>query len=362
MNHRTRPTSRPSRGRPDRGAAIAGLAAFACLLAFACGPKKDTGAGAGGAATPAPAEGAAPADGRPAEARGAGPGGLADERDPGAVATVAGRPIPYRMFERYLNDNAGEETEAGESADAIKSRLLDQFIEEQMLMLEVDRLKVAVSEAEIDAYLKELGLTEGDLDVGAPDGKEAFRAKIRRSLVVQKVKETAVLKTIQVSPAEVEDELRRRPEATAAQEHLVLRQILLEDRGAADDARRAIMIEPGRFETLAKERSVAPDHGQPRAYAAVDLPPDVRTAVDGLTPGQISPVVELPFGFAIFQMVQREEARPDMTEARAAIEAELFRQKADQVMERYLADLKGKTEIHVNRAILPFRYVGENRN
>jgi len=359
MNH-TRPAFRLS------------LIFAGCVVAFACAPKKDAGSDAGGGAagpaatgadaTQGPAEGAAPADGRPAEARGQGPGGLAGERDPGAVATVAGRPLPYRMFERYLDDNAGEETEEGESGDAIKSRLLDQFIEEQMLMLEADRLKVVVSEAEVDAYLAELGLTEGDLDVGAPDGKEAFRAKIRRSLVLQKVKETAVLKTIQVSPAEVEDELRRRPEANAAQEHLVLRQILLEDRGAADDARRAIMVDPGRFETLAKERSAAPDRGQPRAYALQDLPPDVRAAVEGLTPGQVSPVVELPFGFVVFQMVKREEARPDMAQVRAAIEAELFRRKADQVMERYLADLKGKTEIHVNRAILPFRYVGENRN
>jgi len=347
-----------------------GLVLAGCVAAFACAPAKETGPGGGAAGsaatgagtTPGPAGGGAPADGRPAEARGQGPGGLADERDPGAVATVAGRPIPYRMFERYLNDNAGEETEEGESGDAIKSRLLDQFIEEQMLMLEAERLQVVISEAEVDAYLKELGLTEGDLDVGAPDGKGAFRAKIRHGLMLQKVKETAVLKTIHVSPAEVEDELHRRPEAAAAQEHLVLRQILLEDRGAADDARRTIMVEPGRFATLAKERSVAPDHGQPRAYAAQDLPPDVRTAVEGLTPGQVSPVVELPFGFVIFQMVKREEARPDMTEVKAAVEAELFRQKADQVMERYLADLRGKTEIHVNRAILPFRYVGENRN
>jgi len=352
---------------------ITGLVFALGLVSSACAPSKEAGSGGAAGAAGGPAgsggtgrgtepAGAAPADGRPAEARGLGPGGLADERDPGAVATVAGRPIPYRMFERYLNDNAGEETEEGESGDAIKSRLLDQFIEEQMLMLEADRLKVVVSEAEVDAYLKELGLTEGDLDVGAPDGKEAFRAKIRHSLALQKVKETAVLKTIHVSPAEVEDELRRRPEAAAARERLVLRQILLEDRGAADDARRAIMVEPGRFETLAKDRSVAPDHGQPRAYAAQDLPPDVRAAVEGLQPGQISPVVDLPFGFVLFQMVKREEARPDMTQVRAAIESELFRQKADQVMERYLADLRGKTEIHVNRAILPFRYVGENRN
>jgi parvulin-like peptidyl-prolyl isomerase len=352
--------------KATRAALVPVVILAAGMLALACGRSKGTGAAgdaAPGAAT-ASFAGAPPAppDGRPAEAQGQGPGGLAGEQDPGAVATVAGRPIPYRMFERYLNDNAGEENEETETSDTIKSRLLDQFIEEQMLANEADRLKVAVSEAEVDAYLKELGLTESDLEVGAPDGKEAFRAKIRHGLVLQKVKEAAVLKTIHVSPAEVEDALRRRPEATAARERLVLRQIVLEDKGAADDARRAIMVEPGRFETLAKEKSVTPDRGQPRAYAAEDLPTEVRAAVDALQPGQVSPVVSQPSGFAIYQVVKREEARPDLAQVRAAVESDLFRQKADQVMERYLADLRGKTEIHVNRAILSFRYTGENRN
>jgi parvulin-like peptidyl-prolyl isomerase len=350
------------------------LVLAAGLVVSACGRSKGTGdtatSGApapGGEATASAAGGGsapgeAPADGRPAEARVQGPGAVAGERDPGAVATVAGRPIPYRLYERYLNDNSGEENDATATSDAIKSRLLDQFIDEQMLANEADHLKVAVSEAEVDAYLNELGLTEGDLETGAPEGKEAFRAKVRHGLVLQKVKETAVLKTIHVSPQEVEDELRKRPEAAAAHERLVLRQIVLEDKGAADDARRAIMVEPGKFESIAKEKSVAPDHGQPRAYAAEDLPEDVRAAVGALQPGGVSPALSQPSGFVIFQLVKREEAHPDLAQVRASIESDLYRQKADQVMERYLADLRGKTEIHVNRAILPFRYTGENRN
>lgn len=322
------------------------------LLAAACGRGKGPGEGTGGIPSNAPADAAGSQ----------GPGALAGEKDPGAVATIAGRPIPYRLFERYLDDNAGEETDGGGPSDEIKSRLLDQFIEEQLILGEAGRLHVAVSDAEVDAYLKELGMGGGDLDVGAPDGKEAFRARIHDTLVVQKVKESAVLKTIHVGAAEVEDELKRRPEATSAAPRFVLRQFLFEDRNAAETARRALLLDPGRFEAMAREKSTSPDRGQPRAYAGEELPADVRAAVETLDAGGISAVVPQAGGFGMFQLVRKEEARPDLAQVKKRIESELFRAKADQVMDRWLAELKGKTAIHVNRAILPFKYVGEAKN
>lgn len=314
------------------------------------GPGGAAGSGAGSVASVAGSPGAS------------GPGGLSGESDPGAVATIGGRPVPYRQFERYLNDNAGEETAASDSADEIKSRLLDQFLEEQLIMGEADRLKIAVSDAEVDAYLKELGMSDGDLDVGAPDGKAAFRARVHDTLVVQKVKEAAVLDTIHVGAAEVDDELKRRPESSAAVSRFVLRQFLLEDRNAAEAAHRALLVEPGRFEAMAREKSMSPDRGQPRAYAAEELPPEARAAIEPLAPGAVSAIVPQAGGFVIFQLVRKDEARPDLAQVKKRIESDLFREKADQVMDRYLVELRGKTAIHVNRAILPFKYVGEARN
>jgi parvulin-like peptidyl-prolyl isomerase len=276
------------------------------------------------------------------------------------VAQVGTRSISYREFERYLNDNAGEDTEEGEEIDTIKSRLLDQLIEEHLLVAAAGGLDIAVSDSEVDAYLRELGITEGDLEVTAPEGAATYRDRIRNGLIVQKVKEAAVLSKIQVTPGEVDDALREHPELTKATSLLVLRQILLDDRKTADEVRRRIEADPSQFEALAKERSAAPDKGQPRSYAEEDLPADLRAAVTPLQPGQVSPVLEHAQAFLIFQLVRRLEARTsDLAEVRHRVDSDLRRKKADQVMERYLADLKEKTEIHVNRAILPFRYVGE---
>ena len=349
-------------------------AAILCLLAAgvaACGRKPAAPAAQGGSAAGGQGAGQGAGSqeegwgeaGLPAGASGQGPGAVAGEANPGAVATIAGTPVPYKIFERYLNDNSVEAGEQGDEADAIKSRLLDQFIDEQLLLREAGRLKIVVSDPEVDAYIKELGLSEGDLDVNAPDGKDAFREKIKTGLVVQKVKETAVLKTIHVAPAEVDDELKKRPESAQGQSQVVLRQIMLEDKGTAEEARRAVAADPGRFEEVARKKSAAPDHGAPRAFTEEDLPSELRPAVASLQPGQVSPVLAYAGAFLVIQLVRKEEAKPaDVASVKQRIESELFRQKADQVMDRYLADLKEKTEIHVNRAILPFQYQGENKN
>ena len=52
----------------------------------------------------------------------------------------------------------------------------------------------------------------------------------------------------------------------------------------------------------------------------------------------------------------------DLDEVRHRVQLELFRKKGEQALERYIADLKKDTEIHVNRAVLPFEYAGEYRN
>jgi parvulin-like peptidyl-prolyl isomerase len=347
----------PPRGRSGRSPIQASLfiLALVTLVVGVCPACSKSGKGAAPGATTGQAAGVA---GDAPDAQG--PGAVARGDQGTAVATVGDVKVTYRAFERYLNDNAGEDEGEGEQLDAIKSRLLDQFLEEQLLLKEAERLEVAVSDAEVDAYLKELGLSGDDLDVGTPDGKGAFRERVKSGLLVQKVKEKAVLKTIKVAPGEVDDELKKHPEVAQGHGKVVLRQILLEDRNAAEEARRAIQADPSQFDAIAKARSGAPDKGAPRAYEETDLPDNLRAAVEALQPGQISPVVEYAQAFVVLMLVRRLDPAPaDAATARHRVESELFRQKADQVMERYLADLKEKTAIRVHRAMLPFRYVGE---
>ncbi|HEU4401230.1 MAG TPA: peptidyl-prolyl cis-trans isomerase [Candidatus Polarisedimenticolia bacterium] len=280
-----------------------------------------------------------------------------------AVATIAGAAIPYKSFERYLTDNAGDETEMGEQQDAIKSRLLDQFLEEQLLLRAAEKLKISVSEAEIDSYMKEIGVTEGEAEVAAPEGKEVFREKIRQGLVLQKVKDEAVLSKVQVTAGEVEDYLKKQPELAHASRRLVLRQILVDDKSLADKLRATLAQDPSRFEALARESSIAPDRGQARMYNEEDLPVELRDPLFSLEAGQISPALELAQHYVLFQLVRKVEGSDqDLDEVRRRIRLEMFQKKGEQALDRFIADLRKDTEIRVNRPILQFNYVGEYHN
>ncbi len=283
--------------------------------------------------------------------------------EPGAVATIGGEAVPYKSFEKYLADNAMEDSGEGEQEDVIKSRLLDQFIEEQLLLHAAAKLKLTVSEAEIDSYLQQIGVTEGEADAAGTDGRAAFRDKVRQGLLVQKVKDEAVLSKVQVASGEIEDAVRKQPDLAHSSRVVVLRQILVDDRSVADRVRAAIAADPARFEALARESSVAPDKGQARSYSEEELPVELREQLFALQPGQTSPVIENAQRFLIFQLVRKEEPRPaDPQELRRRVQLDLFQKKGDQALERFVADLKSETEIRVNRSVMPFKYVGEYKN
>lgn len=300
--------------------------------------------------------------GRRQEASKTASAGASPTPEPGAVATIGGEAIPYKSFEKYLADNSMEDAGEEDQEDVIKSRLLDQFLEEQLLLRAGQKLKLTVSEAEIDAYLQQIGVTEGEADAGT-DGKEAFRDRVRQGLLVQKVKNEAVLSKVQVAPGEIEDAVKKQPEMARSSRMVVLRQILVDDKNVADRLRASLTADPARFEALARESSVAPDKGQARTYSEEELPVELREPLFALQPGQVSPVIENAQRFLIFQLVRKEEPRPaDPQEVRRRVQLDLFQKKGDQALERFIADLKKETEIRVNRAAMPFNYVGEYKN
>jgi parvulin-like peptidyl-prolyl isomerase len=284
--------------------------------------------------------------------------------DAQVIATVGGDPLPLKAFERYLADNAGgSEDDDAEQANAIKSRLLDQMIEEQLLLRAAKGLGVTVSESEIEDYMGQIGVSEGEAEIAGSEGKEAFRDKVRQSLILQKVKDKAVLSKVEVAPGEVDDYLKKQPEVTRVPRSVVLRQILIDDKSLAEKLAAQLEKDPSKFESLARDNSAAPDKGQARTFSEEDLPAEIREAAFKLGPGQVSGVVEFSGMFLILQQVRTMEAKDaDVTDARRRVQLDLFRKKGEQALERYIADLKKDTEIHVSRAVLPFEYTGEYKN
>jgi len=157
--------------------------------------------------------------------------------------------------------------------------------------------------------------------------------------------------------------VKKQPEAARFPRSVVLRQILIDDKSLAERLGAQLAKEPARFEALARENSVAPDKGQARMYTEEQLPVELREALFQLEPGRVSAVLENSGRYLIFQLVRKMEPMDaDLSEVKHRLQLELFRKKGEQALERYIADLKNDTEVHVNRAVLPFEYSGDYRN
>lgn len=301
--------------------AAAGLV-WALALAFPASP-------------PASAQGAAAAAGDTALA----PGG---ERVDGIAAVVQGEPI----FESELDEQfylflmqSGARPDSAAAAQ-MRRDILDRLIEEKLIVQEAQRKKVTVPDAELDqqveqavteakervggeqAFQEELrkeNITEGDL-------RERYRNEIRRQMLANQLLRTELDLKLEVSPAEAEDYFRNNPgefPGKPEEVHVALVLIPVEPSGAAKTAARkraeevlARIRQGESFTRVAQEVSEDPatrgSGGDLGFFGRGDLDTSFTNAAFALAPGQMSGVVETPFGLHIIRVEEADSARGEV--------------------------------------------------
>lgn len=274
------------------------------------------------------------------------------------AVSINDQEIPYADFEAYLKANFGEDLPPRDEAET-RSRLLDQFIEERLLLQLAEKRKIEIPDEKVTAYLAGLGAgTEA-----GPGGKPVdagFREQVRRNLLIQEFKDHVLLKEIRVAPEEVDAYYREHPQEFREARAVILRQILLEDEAEAKRILSIVKTDPGQFQVLAERHSASPDRGQPRPYEEQDLPESIRAMVFALSPGQISDVVEEGGKYRIFQAVDKHEGKNlGLEEVRKKIEGTLLQRKAEEALARAMTELKSTARIRVQRRNLPFSYRGD---
>jgi parvulin-like peptidyl-prolyl isomerase len=247
---------------------------------------------------------------------------------PDRVATLGGVEITFAQFEAYLEQHLGEPGR-GLASDVL-SRLFDQFLEEKLLVrLAVDR-----------------GLV--------PPGT-GRRAAIDRLLAAEEIEAPG--------DAEIAAYYRAHRDDFARPERVRLRQILVEDRPAADRA-VAELRAGADFDAVARRVGstagvAAGSSGPGGELARDDLPPAFAEAIFRLRPGEISDVVEADYGFHVFQVVERLPAQVVPLEAAAGeIRDRLHERRADECLAELVAEARSRYNVVVYERNLPFNYQG----
>ncbi len=250
---------------------------------------------------------------------------------------------------------------------AVRQEALDRLIEAQLLSSVVERLELSADRQEVDdainAIARENGLSLDQLLASIESHGltiEEYRGKIRDEIERNKVVNAMVRSRVQMSDEEVralfEEQFGQQREGG---EEVYLRHILVLTDGPQKrtsaaaceivrDARARVEAGDSPFSEVARRVSdMNPERGGDLGWMhRADLASWMSTTVSGMQPGEVSDVVEMPFGCNLLQLVDRREFRPvEFEQVEPRLRNTIFQRKTDIEFTKWLDILRAQTYI-----------------
>jgi peptidyl-prolyl cis-trans isomerase C len=273
---------------------------------------------------------------------------------PDVLARVNDEPVTRADFERLVrNIEAGRGPIPADRRDEILRAALDQLITYTVMKQEAAARKFSVSDADIDAQVKEMQQQFPDeaefrkaLEA-RNTSLEQLKADARVDMLIDKMLEAEVAKTTAATEGDAREFYDKNPDQFEQGESVRASHILVMAREEADEAtkkqarakidavhKRARAGED--FAALAREHSEdgsKEQGGDLGFFERGRMVPAFEQAAFGLQPGELSEVVTTPFGYHIIKVVERKDA-----------EAVPYEQVKPQIVE-YLSNQKKQDRV-----------------
>jgi len=331
------------------------ILALTLVLSLTAGPlpAADTAPAAPkAAAAPAKAPAKAPAEG---------------ER----VAVVNGVAIGQAEFQTEYGQAVRQMAQQGQPIQedmvaGVRERVLDRMIDEELLFQASQKQGIRVGEEAVAAEVAKLrerfsGEEEFQQALASFEMTEAhLKARIQRGLAIKELIEKGVLKDLVVEEAESKafydshPEMFQRPEQVKAS-HILVKVPQDADEAAKAAARskvekiRADLQKGADFAETARQHSEGPSNergGDLGFFQRGQMVKPFEDAAFALKAGEISDIVETPFGYHIILVAEHQpEGVVTFEEAKERLGEHLKREKAGQMVDTYLQGLKDKAEI-----------------
>jgi parvulin-like peptidyl-prolyl isomerase len=208
------------------------------------------------------------------------------------VLTVGSKEVAREEFERIYK----EYREQFSGNPVSKATLISQLIEGEILNKEASKMKIAFTAGELDGFMKENSIQE--------KYKRTAEVFVLREKVSLKLAEGITAGRVQI------DEIKKRlPDIVP--ERIIFYQILLNNQEKAYKVLDEIN-KGGDFEVAARQHSIAPEGkrgGIVDYLNAEEIPREIAKILKILKPGEISRVVQSPYGYHILKMKEFVKSR-----------------------------------------------------
>ena len=265
------------------------------------------------------------------------------------VAEIGDHPVTLAAIQPYIDANLlHEPTPDAPSADdleRVKSRLVDDFLDEELQLREAVARGVVVTEQELTDYL------------GADAPVDPARRELaHRELMIQKLRESVVRAGVHVDDAQVDAWLAAHAATEPPPIHGTLRTLRFASFPEAERVRKEITS--GKLSFMEAGISYADaSAGGPRDVDLSTLPERLSEVVIQLKPGQVSAPVPFESSVLLFLLESIDDPGAAQARRRERVRSQIALELSQAATETFVRDLRAKTPVVLHRDALPFRYV-----
>lgn len=272
------------------------------------------------------------------------------------------------VVERIRNANQGSDTRV--QVFQAKHEVLEQMIDKLLVKEEVERLGIKITEDEVDRAVERIkqdnSLNKEQLIARLEregSSLEELREQVREEIQRARLLDREVRARVVITDEQLRQYYDANKDEFMGKNRLRLKIILLpvshEDTSEKVKATRALAdrlaqeIHNGKsFEELARIHSQGPNAagGGDLGYLKwEDLAPYLKKAIAGLKAGDVSDVIESPYGFQLVKVVEKETTGvKSFEDVKEQIRAQLYREQLNKRYQSWVAGLREKAYVKIN--------------
>jgi parvulin-like peptidyl-prolyl isomerase len=282
------------------------------------------------------------------------------------LAQVNEELITLEEFNNELGDiklENGKLPEDRESLDQLKTAFLEQIINRKLILGEARRMDIHVSEEEINKTILALKRDyAGESFKAMLEDRgmnfEQWKRRLKEKLMAEKVINTVAQFDAPIDDKSVKQYYMDHIKEYSFPEQVRARQIVVATENEAKEILRRLRKGED-FEELAKEKSMMPErvYGGDLGFFAQGEMPEAFDEVFSLKVGVVSKVIKSPYGYHIFKIEEKVEAKVrEFDEVKDEIAHQIRKDKNEQIYYNWLSGLREKAKIKINKQLLEYTH------
>jgi parvulin-like peptidyl-prolyl isomerase len=255
--------------------------------------------------------------------------------------------------------SAGMEVQA-KQRDLVRNQLMEQCINHYLIMEYGKEQGIAISENELQNTVNDIrkGYSDTAFDEALIRGYvdfEKWKNRLKELLLIRKIIEKVTQDIPQPGYQDIKQYFEANQDEFKSPSMIEFRQIVTNTKEEAESLRHRLYKGESMTE-LAKKHSVAPEAqngGKVGWVAEGQLNESMENVLFAMAEGEISPVVETPYGYHIFEVLSvRAAGLKELSDVIDEIQSKLVLQKREAMLKKWLKDLRNHFEVKINESLL----------